>query len=160
SPEILATFFVPNFDLVDCVRPQWSPNGKEILFAGWDQTGRGYLYSKQVETGELIALVDAQVVCKATWAHSGSEVALSEWINSEQRWVLAILLRQTGELSRLHDLQGGFGVGQVQWSQDDDELAFVEYDYAISQAVLRKIAADGGDAETLANLEAGVAAGQ
>ncbi|MEZ4360831.1 MAG: hypothetical protein R3B48_11675 [Kofleriaceae bacterium] len=153
TPKLLARVEVGSGDQALCIAPQWSPDGRELVYS----TVHGlssYRFSDAKER-ELVPRGDAFWTCAPQWAPDGSAIAFA-W-GDPGVGKIAKISRDGGDVTALAPMEGGFGTGQVAWSPDGSQIAYVtlfEDDVA-----LRVVPASGGPSRLLDKLQASIEAG-
>lgn len=159
----IASTRVPDAQSVPCVRPAWSPSGKQLVFAGWRNSNQeGVLYAVNLDSATPVELYDpvgSGSVCRPVWSHTGTQIALADWRDADNAWSLTKIDADGANPKKLLKLQGGFGVGQAQWSPDDRSIAFVDYDNSMLDSVLSVLATEELKVTPLISLKAAISSG-
>jgi WD40 repeat protein len=152
AAKLVARVHVDSAEQSECIAPQWSPDGAELLYS----TVYGlaaYQFATQKER-PLVPLGDAFWTCAPKWSPDGSTIAFA-W-GDPGVGKIARIARAGGAVTALAPMDGGMGVGQVTWSPDGSRIAYVTFE---SEAVLRIVGSSGGPSRLLDTLNAGIAAG-
>lgn len=142
---------------VECIQPDWSPSGDRLIFTGWQGSGR-VLYSADMSSGLVSVLYASQEMCDVRWSHSGSWLVAKNWNEAIGNWEIVRLSPDGASVDALVQLKAN--EPQAQWSPDDSEIAFVDYNYEISAAELYTVQVDTLSVTALAPLNTGISAGQ
>jgi Tol biopolymer transport system component len=148
--EVLASVEAgPAVAPAECIAPRWSPDGREILFAGRRAGSNGTLWAVDVATHAVRVVFAPEGAqsesCRGEWSHDGRRVAVTWWSDTDPTHHLQVVTATggSGETVALQSppnpddhVENG---AAKQWSPDDSQIAFVAFDPTPSDAVLRTV---------------------
>jgi hypothetical protein len=87
-------------------------------------------------------------------------LAVVEFSNALNKWQLK-MVPLVGDASPtvIHDFAAGYQPGQVDWSPDDEQLLFVDFDEKLQDGVLERMPASGDDLIVVDRTNAGIGGG-
>lgn len=154
TPRVLTTF-ESTAKQAPCIAPRWSPDDAEIAFSTVWGVASFVLADDRVN--HLVPM-GKERTCTPQWSPDGSALAFSWGGNDAYAPRIARVSRTGGAVTILAPMEGGSN-GQAQWSRDGRRVAFVDYDYDVSSAVLRVSDPAGGPPVALDNLTCGIIGG-
>jgi eukaryotic-like serine/threonine-protein kinase len=132
------------FDPANDDNPNWSPDGKFIVFAS-NRTGQPKLYIKPADgSGEDRPLGD-QPGIPTSWSRDGHFILLTivDPKNGPDIWALPDPLRESGRAKAFPVLATQFGEAQAQISPDGRWMAYVSAESGSAQIYVRPFSGDG-----------------
>jgi len=150
--------FVASVDgvAIDCIAPQWSPDGLEFAFS----TGLAIVSYSDGSVRQIVAEDPDRPasVCEPRWSPDGSSLAYARRRFNNLQDIVRVE-RGGGTPISIAPISGGFGAGQVQWSPDGSRIAYVTFDEDASDAALGVVDAYVGSPILLDHLGCAVSGG-
>ncbi|MCE9573788.1 MAG: hypothetical protein K8W52_11595 [Deltaproteobacteria bacterium] len=138
-----------------CTAPRWSRDGSELVFA--DGLGGIFTYRFAEKRAVPVVAPGSEVsACAPTWSPDGQSIAYAVTGDPGR---IARVARTGGAATTIAPLFGGYGVGELAWSPDGRQLAFVDFDDSIQDGAVRVVDAAGGTPRILDHTNSGIRGG-
>jgi serine/threonine protein kinase/Tol biopolymer transport system component len=107
--------------------PHWSPDGRQIAFAGITPGKPWKIFLISKDGGSATAVTNSEDATESdpTWSPDGKTFAFGHSGNSQENTFVEACDVQSGKVSRLPGLQGGFG---PRWSPDGHYMVAISAD--------------------------------
>jgi Tol biopolymer transport system component len=106
-----------NGQLLGCVEPRWSPDGKRLIFHGYKEPGSSYIYIINSDGTDLRQITKGQT---PDWSYNGQEIA---FVYEKCIYVMNV---NDGKMRKIMDEGLAFKyVLSVRWCPDSKKILFV-----------------------------------
>lgn len=108
---------------VDVVQPRWSPDGKNLVFAGSES-----IYRLDMETGQYVKIDPPGFSHSAfpTFSPDGSKILFASFRDGDRTWLY--LMKYDGtQIEPVNISDHLLGSVQLDWSSDGKSVLFVPY---------------------------------